>query len=52
MALFTDGTITTLEDLAAHESGILELAAGEGIDLAAKLRIAQEDIGVELPLSN
>ncbi|MCZ2075099.1 MAG: hypothetical protein LC130_08875 [Bryobacterales bacterium] len=48
MALFTDGAISTVEDLTAHESGILDLANSECIDLAAKLRIAQDDIGVEL----
>jgi hypothetical protein len=48
MALFTDGTIASLEDLAAHESAILDMASGEGIDLTAKLGLAQDEIGIEL----
>lgn len=52
MALFTDGTITTQEDLIAHESRILDLASTEGIDLAAKLDLAQEEIGVSLSASS
>lgn len=52
MALFTDGTITTLEELTAHESKILDLASAEGIDLTAKLALAQEEIGVSLNASS
>ena len=33
MSLFTDSTISTMEDLAAHDSGILDVASTEGIDL-------------------
>jgi hypothetical protein len=48
MALFTDGNISTIEDLTAHDSGVMGIAAGEGIDLTRKLALAQEEIGVEL----
>ncbi len=48
MALFTDGTIAALADLADHESGVLDMASTEGIDLGVKLRLAQEEIGVEI----
>ncbi len=48
MALFLDGTISTLEELRAYESSVIELAAVEGLDLAAKLELAQKEIGVEL----
>lgn len=48
MALFTDGSIATLADLRAYENSILDLAGAEGIDLAAKLALAQREIGLEL----
>jgi hypothetical protein len=48
MALFTDNPAFGLEDLAAHESGILETAAAEGIDLEKKISLAVEEIGIEL----
>ncbi len=48
MALFTDGIIGAVGDLADHESGVLGLTSSEAIDLSAKLRLAQEEIGVEL----
>jgi hypothetical protein len=50
MALFTDQNTTTIEDLRRHESGILDLAASEGIDLNAKLRLAYEEVSLELSL--
>jgi hypothetical protein len=48
MALFIDGNISTLADLRAQESSILDLASSEGIDLSAKLTAAQEEIELEL----
>jgi hypothetical protein len=48
MALFTDGTISAAADLLAYESGILEVARTEGIDLAAKLSLAQQEIAIAL----
>jgi hypothetical protein len=48
MPLFTDGVISTIADLKAYESSVLDLAAREGIDLAAKLEIAQREIELEL----
>jgi hypothetical protein len=48
MPLFTDGLISTIADLKAYESSVLDLAAREGIDLTAKLDIAQREIGLEL----
>lgn len=48
MALFTDGTIARLDDLRAFESSVLDLASAEGIDVSAKLRIAQREFGTEL----
>jgi len=48
MALFTDGGITTLEDLLGYESSLLETARTEGIDLAIKLALAEEELGIDL----
>lgn len=48
MALFTDGTIAKLADLRAYESGVLDLASAEGVDVAAKLRVAQKELSTEL----
>lgn len=48
MALFTDGIISSAEDLAAHDSSVMAVAATEGIDLSVKAKLAQEEIGVEL----
>lgn len=48
MSLFTDRTISTTEDLRVYESSILDIANTEGIELEAKLRLAQREIGVEL----
>ncbi len=48
MALFTDGNIATLEDLRAYESGILDLAATQGVDLAAKLTLAQRELSLDV----
>jgi hypothetical protein len=48
MALFKDGTISTLEDLRGYESTIYDLAATEGIDLSQKLVLAQQELEVEL----
>lgn len=48
MALFTDGSITKLEDLQALDSAILETARTEGIVLPSKLDTAREAIGLEL----
>ncbi len=48
MALFSDGGISTISDLRAHETGILEAANSEGIDLGAKLALADQEIGAQL----
>lgn len=48
MALFNDGSISELADLQAQETSILDTANAEGIDLAAKLVLAQREIAVEL----
>ncbi len=48
MALFTDGTISTLEDLRSYESSIYDLASTERIDLSQKLVLAQQELEVDL----
>jgi hypothetical protein len=48
MALFSDGNISTIDDLSAHDTGLMGVAGVEGIDLTRKLALAQEEIGVEL----
>ena len=48
MALFTDGAITSIEELAAHDTQLLTVANGEGIDVSRKLTLAQDEISVEV----
>ena len=48
MALVMDGMISTVEDLRALDSAILETSTGEGIDLSKKLQVAEEAIQLEL----
>lgn len=50
MALFTDGPINDAADLQRYEGDILNVATVESIDLGAKLRLAQQDLGNELVL--
>ncbi|HTX39700.1 MAG TPA: hypothetical protein VME43_32005 [Bryobacteraceae bacterium] len=48
MALFTDGPVSTIEELAGHDSQLLNVATVEGIDVTTKLELAQEELGIEL----
>jgi hypothetical protein len=48
MALFTDGAISTIEDLNAQDSQLLTVASVEGIDVTQKLGSAQDELGIEL----
>ncbi len=48
MALLVDGDINGLEELREWDSGVLEVAHGEGIDLASKLRRAQAEVEEEI----
>jgi hypothetical protein len=48
MALFTDGNIASIEDLKDYESAVLQAANIEGIDITAKLKLAQREIGFEI----
>ncbi|MEO8596691.1 MAG: hypothetical protein ABI759_25455 [Candidatus Solibacter sp.] len=48
MALFTDGAITSIEDLRAHDTQLLTVANVEGIDVTRKLELAQDEISVQV----
>jgi len=48
MALFTDGTISTLEDLTAQDAAVLDVASVEGIDVTRKIALARDELAMEL----
>lgn len=48
MALFTDGPPSSIEELSAQDSQLLNVANVEGIDVTQKLGLAHEELGVEL----
>jgi hypothetical protein len=48
MALFVDGYISTLQDLKAQESSVLDMASNEGVDLTSKLILAQRELATIL----
>jgi hypothetical protein len=48
MALFNDGPINRIEELALHDSSLLETSTIEGIDVAAKIANAQDAIATEV----
>jgi hypothetical protein len=50
MALFTDGPISSAQDLQEYDSSVLSVASAEGIDVAVKVTLAQQDLGNELML--
>jgi hypothetical protein len=45
MALLLDGAPSTIGDLSARDSDLLDVSATEGIDLSAKLQLAATDVG-------
>ena len=48
MALFTDGPISSMEDLTAQDSQLTNVASVEGIDVSQKIFIAQEQVAMDL----
>jgi hypothetical protein len=48
MALFTDGGISSIEDLSGQDSQLLNVANVEGIDVTRKLGLAQEELSLEI----
>ena len=50
MALFTDGPINGTTDLPDYESSVFTMAGVEGVDITAKMTLAQEAIGKQILL--
>ncbi|MGA2711984.1 MAG: hypothetical protein ABSG41_02675 [Bryobacteraceae bacterium] len=50
MALFVDGPACTIDDLVDQDAGLLLVAETTGINVASKLRLAQEEIETDLEL--
>ena len=48
MALFTDGLVSSMDDLSAQDSQLLDVSAAENIDVTQKLALAQEEIALGL----
>jgi len=48
MALLVDGDLNRVEELRGEDSGVLEVANGEGIDLRGKLRLAEKELRMEV----
>ena len=48
MALLTDGAISGLDDLAAQDSQLLDIASEEGINVTQKMALALGEIEVEM----
>lgn len=48
MALFTDEYVSDVSDLLGYETNLPEVAAAEGVDLTAKLKLAHIEVGAQL----
>src|ERR1017187_8283426 len=48
MALFTDGAISSIEDLRGHDTQLLNVSTVEGIDVTRKLALAQDELYIEV----
>ena len=48
MALFTDGPPSSIDDLAAQDTQLLNVSNVEGIDVTQKLALAWDELGLEL----
>ena len=48
MALFTDGAVSSIEDLRGYDTQLLNVATIEGIDVTRKLTLAQDGIAAEM----
>jgi len=48
MPLFTDGPISSIEDLTAQDSQLPNVASVEGIDVTQKIAIAQDQVAMDL----
>jgi hypothetical protein len=52
MALFTDGAVSTVADLAGYEADIQDVSSAAKIDLSVKLELAHEEVGAQLAASS
>jgi hypothetical protein len=50
MALFTDGPISSVEDLTAQDSQLPDVASTEGIDVTQKIALAQSEMAIDLEM--
>jgi hypothetical protein len=50
MALFADGPACTVDDLTDQDSGLLDVALDNGINVTTKVRLAQEELKTDLEL--
>jgi hypothetical protein len=48
MALFMDGSVSSMDDLTAQDSQLLDTANVENIDVTRKLALAQDELGLDL----
>jgi len=48
MALFIDGDVSSIDDLTAQDSQLLDLASAEGIDVSRKMGLAENELRIEL----
>jgi hypothetical protein len=48
MALLVDGNISAVGDLQSYDTGVLEAARGESIDLEQKLRLGEQEITIHV----
>ncbi len=48
MSLFNDGTVSTMDDLTAYDSSLLDVASTEGIDVTRKLSLARDEVATAL----
>jgi len=48
MALFTDGSVSGLDDLIAQDAQLFDVASVEGIDVTRKMALAQDELGLQL----
>src|SRR5471030_3456545 len=48
MALFMDGSVSSMDDLTAQDSQLLDTASVENIDVTRKLALAQDELGLDL----
>ena len=48
MALLVDGDVSSIDGLRAQDTGVLDVANGEGISLAAKLELGEQELRIEI----